>query len=331
MESNLFIYTLRRILILIPVLLVISIIIFIIIQLPPGDIVSTKVQALEKQGARLSQEQIQALRAEYGLDKPMYVRYLMWIKNFVTGDLGRSFTQSETVNKLIMDRLPLTLLISFLSILLSWLIAIPVSLLCSVRQYSVGDYFFTFLAFLGMSIPTFFTAIILMYYGFTFFGISIGGLFSREFITASWSFAKVIDMLKHIWVPIVVLGVGGTAVTIRTLRAVLLDELGKDYVRTARAKGIPEWRVLVFHPLRVSIIPLLSTIGWLLPTIVSGDTIVSKVLSIPTIGPLMLEALLTQDMYLAGSLLFCLSILTVIGTLVSDLLMAWLDPRLKYN
>ena len=331
MHSNLFVYTLRRIAVLIPVLVVISIIVFVIIQLPPGDIVSTKIESLEKQGARLSREQIDAIRAEYGLDKPMYQRYLMWMKGFLTGDLGRSFTYSETVNKLILDRLPLTMLISVFTIILSWAISIPISLLCAVKQYSFGDYFFTFIAFIGMSIPSFFIAIILMFYGFKFFGISIGGLFSREFITASWSIPKILDLLKHIWVPIVVLGVGGTAGTIRTLRAVLLDELGKDYVRTARAKGIPEWRVLVFHPLRVSIIPLLSTIGWLLPAIVSGDTIVSKVLSIPTLGPLMLEALMTQDMYLAGSILFGLAILTVIGTLISDLIMAWLDPRLKYS
>jgi peptide/nickel transport system permease protein len=331
MSNNLLTYIVRRICILIPILLVISMIIFVVIQLPPGDYVTSYIQSLQKQGAQINQEQIDALRHQYGLDLPMYQRYLKWIKDFAMGDLGRSFSQEESVNKLITDRLPLSILLCTVTILFTWLVSIPIALYSAVKKYSPGDYVLTFLGFLGLSVPSFFLAIVLMYMGFNYFGISIGGIYSKEFLFAPWSFAKFIDLLSHLWAPVLVLGIGGTAGTIRVLRASLLDELDKDYVRTARAKGISEIRVLVIHPLRVALNPLVSTIGWLLPAMIAGDVVVSKVLSLPTVGPLLLQSLLDQDMYLAGSILLIQAIFTVVGTLLSDILLGWIDPRIRYN
>lgn len=331
MKNQFLVYLLRRILIMIPTLLVISILVFIVIELPPGDYVTSYVQALKARGVEIREEQLEALRMRFGLDQPFPVRYGKWIWGFVRGDLGVSYTYGEPVTKLIMDRIPFTIMISVITILFTWVMAIPISILSAVKKYSFWDYSLTLIGFIGLSIPNFFLAILLMYLGFKYFGVSIGGLFSREFLFAPWSWAKFVDLLSHLWVPVVVIGTAGTASMIRVLRASLLDELSKDYVRTARSKGLSESRVILVHPLRVAINPLISTVGWLLPTVISGEVITSQVLSIPTTGPLLLGALLNQDMYLAGSFLMVLSVLTVVGTLISDILLAWLDPRITYS
>jgi peptide/nickel transport system permease protein len=331
MNHPFLIYLIRRLLIMIPTLLVISVLVFIVIELPPGDYVTSYVQALRARGYEIGREQLEALRIRYGLDEPFFSRYLKWMSGLIRGDLGMSFTYAEPVTKLIGERIPLTIMISLITILFTWLMAIPIGIISAVKKYSLWDYLLTFIGFIGLSIPNFFLAIILMYLGFRYFGVSIGGLFSREFLFAPWSWAKFIDMLSHLWVPVVVIGTAGTAGMIRVLRATLLDELSKDYVRTARSKGLSEFRVIVIHPLRVAINPLISTVGWLLPTVISGEVITSQVLSIPTTGPLLLGALLNQDMYLAGSFLMVLSVLTVVGTLLSDILLAWLDPRITYS
>lgn len=328
---NILKFTIRRILLAIPTLFLISIISFVIIELPPGDYVTSYVQALRTSGNQINQLQEQALRERYGLDRPVYERYYKWISNLLVGDMGYSYTFSRPVAELIRERLPYTIAISLSTILFSWMVAIPIAIYSAVRKYSVGDYIFTTFGFIGLSIPNFFLAIILMYVGFRYFGVSIGGLFSREYLLAPWSWGRVVDLLKHIWVPIVVVGTAGTAQTIRVLRSSLLDELDKDYIRTARAKGLSERRILLRHGLRVAINPLISTIGWLLPTVLSGAVITSQVLSLPTTGPLLLGALLNQDMYLAGSFVFLLSVLTVVGTFISDLLLAWVDPRIRYD
>ena len=324
-------FLIRRFFLAIPTVFLISVLAFIIIELPPGDYVTSYVQALRSTGYEISQTQVEALRERYGFDRPIHERYLRWITNLVSGDMGFSYTYSRPVNELIAERLPYTIAISLSTILFSWVVAIPIAIYSAVKQYSVGDYVVSTLGFIGLSIPNFFLAIILMYVGFRFFGVSIGGLFSREYLLAGWSWGKFIDLLKHIWVPIVVVGTAGTAQTVRVLRSSLLDELGKDYVRTARAKGLSERQILLRHPLRVAINPLISTIGWLLPTVLSGAVITAQVLSLPTTGPLLLAALLNQDMYLAGSFVFLLSVLTVIGTLISDMLLAWVDPRIRYD
>ncbi len=331
MQNRLMLYILRRIVIMIPTLLVISLLAFIIIELPPGDYVTSHVQALKARGVEFNKAQIESLRERYGLGKPFYHRYFKWFVNLLHGDMGWSFTFNEPVTKLIVDRLPYSVIISICTILFTWIVAIPIGVYSAVKKYTFGDYALSTIGFVGLSIPNFFLAIILMYFGYKFFGISIGGLFSREYLTASWSMAKFFNMLSHLWVPVVVIGTAGTAGMIRVLRSSLLDELGKDYVRTARAKGISEFRILFVHPLRVAMNPLISTIGWLLPSIISGEVITSQVLSLPTTGPLLLGALLNQDMYLAGSFIMVLSFLTVIGTLISDLALVWLDPRITYN
>ncbi len=314
-----------------PTLILISLIAFLIIELPPGDYVTSYVQALRARGVEINKDQEEAIRERYGLGLPWYQRYLKWFGSLLQGDLGYSYTFSAPVGELIARRLPYTVLISLLTIVFSWVLAIPIAIYSAVKKYTLGDYVVTFAGFVGLSIPNFFLAIVLMYLGFRLFGVSIGGLFSREYLLAPWSWGKFVDLLRHIWVPIVVVGTAGTAQTIRVLRASLLDELGKDYVRTARSKGMSEVRILIFHPLRVALNPLISTIGWLLPTVISGAIITAQVLALPTTGPLLLGALLNQDMYLAGSFVFLLSVLTIIGTLISDILLAAIDPRIRYD
>lgn len=315
----------------VPTLLVISFLTFVIIELPPGDYVTSYVQSLEARGMEISRQQVELLRMRYGLDLPFHQRYFKWLGNLVRGDMGHSFTYGEPVRHLIAERLPMTMVISISTIIFTWIVAIPISIYSAVKKYTLGDYVFTFAGFIGLSIPNFFLAIILMYIGYRYFGVSMGGLFSREYLLAPWSWGRFVDLLSHIWVPVVVIGTAGTAGMIRVLRATLLDELGRDYVRTARSKGIKEIQVLIRHPLRVAINPLISTIGWLLPTVISGEVITSQVLSLPTTGPLLLGALLNQDMYLAGSFVMLLSFLTVIGTLISDLALALVDPRIRYT
>jgi peptide/nickel transport system permease protein len=315
----------------IPLLFLISIIVFAVIQLPPGDLVSTIASTASTQGEAIDDETVNALRARYGLGEPIYVQYWKWFSGVITGDLGYSYTWKQPVDSLIYGRLGYTLMLSLGSLLLTWLIAFPIGIYSAVRKYSVGDYTFTLLGFLGLAIPDFLIAIILMYIGYKYFGQSVGGLFSSEYVDAPWSLAKFTDMLGHLWIPVVIIAIGGTAGLIRIMRANLLDELPKQYVMTARAKGVPEARMLIKYPVRLALNPFISTIGWILPAVFSGETIIGVVLSLPTLGPLLLNALKSQDMYLAGSIILILSVLTVIGTLISDLLLAWNDPRIRYQ
>jgi peptide/nickel transport system permease protein len=328
-------YILRRILLAIPTLIVVSVIAFAIIQLPPGDFLTAYIAQVRQmegdQAANQLQGIIPQLKAQYGLDEPFHVQYFLWIRNILLeGDFGYSFEQKQPVSTLIWERLGLTIVLTSTTLVFTWLLAIPVGVLSATKQYSIGDYFFTFLGFLGLGIPNFLIALVLMWVAFAHFGASITGLFSEQFIEAPWSLAKVADMFSHIWLPVVVLGLGGTASLIRTMRANLLDELNKPYVEAGRAKGLTETRLIWKYPVRIALNPFVSSIGWALPQLVSGATIVSIVLNLPTTGPLMLRALLAQDMYLAGAFVLLLSVLTVIGMLISDVLLALFDPRIKY-
>lgn len=325
-------FILRRLVFLIPLLLVVSIVSFVIIQLPPGDYVASYIRNLELQGGRVNDAQRAALERQYGLDKPLVVQYFMWISKIVLrGDFGNSFKYQRPVAELLMERVPRTVALSFASILLTWFIAIPLGILSALKQYSIWDYTFTFLSFLGLSLPPFLLALVLMFMVFTRTGYLTTGLFSPEYRVAPWSFDRVVDLLKNIWLPLLVLSVTGSAGLIRVLRASTLDELKRPYVTTARSKGLPERRVILEYPIRIAINPLISTIGWMLPSVVGGELVVSKVLNIPTVGPMMLEATLVQDMYLAGGFVLILFSLTVVGTLISDILLAWADPRIRYD
>ena len=325
-------YTLKRIVYMIPTLIAISFVSFFIIQLPPGDFLTTMVARMEEQGETFDRSQVAALEERYGLNQPFPVQYWKWISGIVFhGDFGQSFHFRQPVQNLIWDRLGLTFVLSLSTLLFIWAVALPIGVYSAVRKYSIGDYVATFLGFIGLATPNFLVALILMYISFKYFGQSVGGLFSPEYSNAPWSFAKVGDLLAHLWIPMIVLGTSGTAGLIRIMRANLLDELFKPYVVTARAKGMSELGLLVKYPVRLALNPFVSTIGYVLPGLVSGATIVSIVLSLPTTGPMLLQALMAQDMYLAGSFIMLLSALTVIGTLLSDLLLAWLDPRIRYS
>jgi len=324
-------YIIYRVAIAIPLLLILSIVSFVIIQLPPGDYLTTYLNNLRLSGIQLNEDEVVRLKELYGLDKPLYMQYLIWIKNFAKGDLGRSFQWNRPVNEILAERVPMTVLISILTTIFAWIIAIPIGIYSALRQYSVFDYTFTFLGYVGLSMPGFLLALILMWFLYSKFGFSMTGLFSPEFATASWSFAKLLDLLKHIWFPVVLIGMSGTAGLIRTMRGNLLDELRKQYVITARAKGLPERKLVFKYPVRIAINPLISTIGWMLPGIISGETLVSIVLNIQTVGPVLLRAVMSQDMYLAGSITLILSVLTVVGMLISDILLAWADPRIRYG
>lgn len=324
-------YVGKRVLGMIPTLLIISLIVFVVIQLPPGDIVTSMLESMEASGREASDEQIQSLRARYNLDKPLPLQYLHWIGGFLTGDMGYSALYARPVNELVWERLGLTLIITISSLLFTWAVAVPLGIYSAVRQYTIWDYLLTTLALIGLATPNFLLALLLLYAGNEWFDISIGGLFSIEYRNAEWSVAKFLDLLAHLWQPMVIVGLGGTAVTMRILRANLLDELNKPYVVTARAKGVKPVKLLMKYPLRIAINPFISTVGLLLPTLISGEAIVSMVLNLPTTGPLLLRALLAQDMYLAGSFLMLLAILTVVGMLISDLLLAWSDPRIRYE
>jgi peptide/nickel transport system permease protein len=309
----------------------VSIITFVVIQLPPGDYLTSYVTSLEASGRQVSQEQLKALQIRYGLDRPMHIRYLKWITNFVRGDMGQSFEWNQPVNTLVWERLGLTAVISVSSLIFTWVVALPIGIISALKKHTFIDYFTTFLSFLGLAIPSFMLALVLMYVGFSYFDIHVGGLFSPEFQHAAWSWAKFKDLLAHLWVPTIVLGTGGTGGMVRIMRANLLDELDKLYVTAATARGLSPMRLIVKYPVRIAINPFISTIGWTLPEIISGATITSIVLNLPTTGPLLLGALRTQDMYLAGSFLMLLTILTVIGTLISDLLLALVDPRIRFE
>jgi peptide/nickel transport system permease protein len=323
-------YLLRRILVMIPTLLAISIVAFVIIQLPPGDYLTIYMAQLREQGDLVDELVINRLRQRYGLGQPMYVQYFKWISGILLrNDWGDSMYFSMPVKEVIGDRILLTFILSFSTLIFSWLISIPVGVYSATHQYSALDYIVTAINFIGRGIPEFMLALVIMWWAMSQLGMSVGGLFSPQFITAPWSWAKVVDMLKHIWQPMVILAVGSTAGGIRTTRANLLDELNKPYVETARAKGVPERRLIWKYPVRVSLNPFFSTVGWSLAGLISGTTIVSIVLSLQTTGPMLYQALITQDMYLAGSFILLLSSLTVIGTLLSDLLLGWADPRIR--
>ena len=322
-------YIIRRIVLLIPTLFAISVVSFVLIQLPPGDYLTSYVAQLSQQGEQVDRSTLAALEAQYGLNQPVYIQYLKWIGGVLHGDFGYSFEWRRPVATLLWDRLGFTFLISFATLLLTWLIAFPIGIYSAVRQYAIGDYVFTFLGFVGLAIPDFLAALVLMWIAFAVFGQSVGGLFSPDYVDAPWSMAKALDMLSHLWIPALILGIGGTAGLIRIMRANLLDELHKPYVVTGRAKGLPESKLILKYPVRVALNPFVSTVGWSLPHLISGTVIVGVVLNLPTNGPLLLRALLSQDMYLAGSFIFMLSVLTVIGTLISDILLALLDPRIR--
>ena len=322
-------FILHRLLLMIPTLFMISLVSFVVIELPPGDYMTSYIANRMAQGADVRKDEIEALTKQYGLDKSPPERYLKWLGNVLQGNFGFSFEWQLPVSDLIWERLGFTVLVAFSALLLSWVIGLVVGILSAVYQYSIWDYIFTALSFIGLGTPNFLLALILMWVALNYFGVNISGLFSQEFVDAPWSMAKFMDLLKHLWAPAVIVGTAGSAGLVRTMRANLLDELSKPYVETGRAKGLNELRLVLKYPTRVALNPFVSTMGWALPQLVSGSIIVSVVLSLPTTGPLLLRSLLTQDMYLASSFLFMLSILTIIGTLISDILLALLDPRIR--
>ena len=323
-------FTLRRIVYMIQTLIVISILSFAIIQLPPGDYLTTYVTTLRATGELVDEATLASMEQRYGLGKPMYVQYWKWISGILLrGDFGQSFEWNQPVSELIWGRLGLTFTMSLVTLLFTWIVAFPVGIFSAVRQYSVGDYVSTIVGYIGLATPNFLLALVLMYIAFRYFNQSVGGLFSPDYADAPFSWAKVWDLLKHLWIPVIIIGMAGTAGLIRIMRANLLDELHKPYVTTARAKGMSEWRLILKYPVRMALNPFVSTVGWTLPVLVSGSAVVSIVLALPTTGPLLLRALMSQDMYLAGSFIMLLSVLTIIGTLISDILLAWLDPRIR--
>ncbi len=324
-------YLVHRILIMIPTLLAISALTFMIIQLPPGDYLETYIAELESQGENVDPAKIQYLREQYGLDEPMIVQYAYWLGGLLHGDMGYSFEYSQPVSKIVGDRLLLTFVVTLATVLFTYIVAFPIGVYSATHQYSWSDYGLTFFGFLGLATPNFLLALVLLYLFNRYFGISIGGLMEPEFVDTPWSMGKLMSVIQHLVVPTVVIGTAGTAGMIRRLRANLLDELQKQYVVTGRAKGLPPLKLLLKYPLRMSLNPFISDIGDLLPELVSGSVIVSVVMSLPTTGPMLLAALRSQDMYLAGSFLMFLAMLTVIGMFISDLALAVLDPRIRLH
>jgi peptide/nickel transport system permease protein len=325
-------YIARRVIMLIPILFLISVVSFIVIELPPGDWVSNYINNLRTSGIELQDDEADRLTAMYGFDQPSYVRYARWMQGIITrGDFGWSFQWGKPVNDILAEKLPFTLIISIGALIISWLIAIPIGIYSATHPYSIVDYVATVLAFIWVATPGFLLAFVAAWLVYAYLDFSPLGLNSTEFLDAPWSTAKLIDRIKHFILPIVIIGLSGTGATIRVLRANLLDELKKQYVTTARAKGLPEMRILFKYPVRIAFNPLFSTIGWLLPALFSGEVIISVVLSIPTLGPTLLRATLAQDMYLVGSIVLILSSLTVVGTLLSDIYLAWADPRIRFE
>ncbi len=322
-------YTLQRLVMMIPTLFVISLLIFFIIQLPPGDYLETYMAELQARGESIDGGQIQFLRETFGLDQPFHVQYLKWAGGLLQGNLGYSFEFERPVAEVVGDRIWLTVLVAVSTIIFTYIVAFPIGIYSAVRQYSLGDYFFSFLGFLGLAIPNFLFALVLMYFASVTFGSAIGGLMASEYLDQPWSWGKVQSVMAHIWVPIIVIGTSGTAQMIRLLRANMLDELQKQYVVTARAKGLPEWKVVAKYPLRLAVNPFIANIGSILPQVISGSAIVAFVLDLNTTGPMLINALKSQDMYLAGSFLMVLSLLVVIGVFLSDLALAALDPRIR--
>jgi peptide/nickel transport system permease protein len=324
-------YTVRRLLLALVTIWAISVLSFVIIQLPPGDFVDAYISRLSASGSLVSAEEAKTLRILYGLDRPIYVQYAKWIGRVSEGDFGESMEWMRPVTEVIGEKLWMTMVVSVAAIILTWGIALPIGIYSAVRQYSVGDYFFTFLGFIGLAIPNFLLALILMYLSFKFLNANIGGLFSADMELAPWSGAKLWDLLKHLPLPALILAVAGTAQLIRIMRANLLDELRKPYVVTARAKGLSETHVILKYPVRAALNPFASSLAYLFPYVVSGSIIVSLVLSLPTVGPLLLTSLVAQDMFLAGTIILMLGVMTVIGTFISDLVLMWIDPRIRFQ
>ena len=322
-------YIVKRTLVLIPLLLALSVVVFVIIQLPPGDYLTTYINNLRSTGQQVTEDEIAALEARYGFDQPMYVQYMKWMQNLLRGDLGYSFVYKRSVNSLIASLLPATITLSVVSVFLIWIIAFPLGFYSATHKYSLGDYAFTSVSFFGISVPEFLLAIIIMYLYFLTTRQYAGGLYSDEFAGQPWTWAKIVNMLQHVWIPLLIIAFTGTAGLFKTFRANLIDELNKPYVKTARAKGVGNMRLLIKYPVRIALIPFIATVGWLLPGLISGQTILAQVLSLPTVGPLLLTALQNQDMYLAGSIVFIMGVLAMIGTLVSDILLALTDPRIR--
>lgn len=322
----------KRLLYMMPTLFGMSVISFLIIQLPPGDYLTSMIATMSDNGQAVDPEQIARLKEIYGFDDPFYVQYLKWIWGIVSrGDFGWSFEWNQPVSGLIWARMGSTLVISLLSLVFVWVVALPIGIYSAVRRNTVADHVFTFFGFIGLAVPNFILALTLMYVAYRYFGQSVGGLNSPQYAEAPWSLAKLGDFMAHLWIPIVIIGASGTAALIRILRANLTDELHKPYVVTARAKGLPEYKVILRYPVRIALNPFVSAIGWILPHLVSGVTIIAIVLNLPTAGPLLFRALVSQDMYLAGSFILLLSALTLVGVLLSDLLLALLDPRIRFN
>ena len=322
-------FILRRLIGLVPFLFLVSLTVFGLIKLPPGDFASNYAAALSAEGETVNEATIVAMRHQYGLDKPFLVQYGRWIDGVVHGNFGYSFEWQQPVSQLIGQRMAFTALLSVAALLFTWAVAFPIGIYSAVHKYTVMDYIFTFLGLLGIAVPGFLLGLVLMYVGVTWFGQDVGGLFSQKYLNAPWSWGRVTDLLAHLWVPMIILGTSGAASLIRIMRANLLDQLHQPYVETARAKGLRESTLLLRYPVRIALNPFVSTLGWVLPNLVSGSIIISVVLNLPTAGPLLLQALLSQDQYLAGAFLLLLCLMTVIGTLISDILLALLDPRVR--
>ena len=322
-------YLARRLVLAVLTVWAVSVLSFVVIQLPPGDYISSYIAQMSASGSFVSQQEADALRQQYGLDQPVWIQYLRWMRMVLQGKFGMALEWGRPVSEVIGDRLWLTMAVSGAAILLTWAVALPIGIYSAVRQYSVGDYVATFIGFIGLAVPSFMLALVLMYLGFTLFNANVGGLFSDELAQAPWGWAKVWDLVKHLPLPAAVLALGGTAQLIRIMRANLLDELRRPYVVTARARGLSELRVILKYPVRVALNPFASTVGYLLPYVVSGSIIVSLVLGLPTVGPLLLRALVAQDMFLAGTIVLLLGVMTVVGTFLSDLLLMWIDPRIR--
>jgi peptide/nickel transport system permease protein len=323
-------YLLGRAVYAVVAIFIISIVSFVLIQAPPGDYLTSQLTRLQASGRKLDDASVDQLKAQYGLDKPIYVQYGRWIAQMFRGNFGQSFYYNYSVLRLLGDYMPMTIILALITLVFIYVVSIPIGIFTAVKQYSVFDYLFTVLGFIGLSVPNFVLALVVMFFFYKTFGISIGGLFSLEYADAAWSWAKFADLVRHLWAPVIVVGIAGTAGIIRVIRAAMLDELGKDYMQVARAKGLSEWRLILKYPVRVALNPILSTIGWQLPNIIGSFVIAGVVLNLPIIGPVLLNALTAQDMYLAGAIVLLLSIMTVIGTILSDIALALADPRIRY-
>ena len=322
-------FLVRRLALFMPMIVVMSIVAFAIIQAPPGDFLTDYIAQLQSTGEQVDESELAALKKRYGLDKPIYFQYYKWAVGFFKWDLGLSIEFRRPVTDLVNERLMMTLALGVFTILFTWTMAIPIGILSAWKQYSVMDYIFTVFSYFGVGTPNFLLALVIMWFVFDWFGWRITGLFSEDYNDAPWSFGKFYDMLKHIWVPMIILGTDGAARFTRIVRANLLDEMSRPYVETARAKGLPEWKLLMKYPVRLALNPFVSTAGLELPRLISGSLIVATVMSLPTIGPLLLRALLSQDMYMAGSIVMILTFLTLVGVLISDIILALLDPRIR--